>query len=193
MARWYPLQKIRAPCKIANLLARNFRLNPNVGGRKLSPIPGSADDYILIIYSYCFMVKYHIALYSQYVKISLRWRFSTHAGIHGCSCMIVFLQCGTRNRSENVFTSFVLACEAYEILSRVHGDCGGENFPVNMNNTISVAWESYITGRSVYLFVWMAWCSQYFSTQLFTKQSFPIYLIQIITFVDMRCSRQDCQ
>ena len=66
--------------------------------------------------------------------------------------MIVFLQCGMRNRSEDVPASFVLACEAYGIPSRVRSDCGGENFLVGvfMNTMRGVARGSYITGRSVH-------------------------------------------
>ena len=81
-----------------------------------------------------------------------RWGFYTHGGIDGFSRVIVFLRCTTSNRSEEVLTPFVNACQQYGLPSRVRSDHGGENFLVGvlMNVLRGSRRGSFITGRSVH-------------------------------------------
>ena len=60
----------------------------------------------------------------------IRWKLVIHGGIDGYSRMVVYLKCNNNNKSETVLFHFCKATEEFGILSRVRGDCGGENIGV---------------------------------------------------------------
>ena len=70
----------------------------------------------------------------------------------GYSCMIVYLQCATNNRSFTVFRLFKQATEHYGIPRRVRSDKGGENILVchYMITVRGTDRGSHIAGSSVH-------------------------------------------
>ena len=66
--------------------------------------------------------------------------------------MIIFLHCGTDNRSATVLNLFVHGCIRYGLPSRVRTDHGGENVKIAlfMNLVRGLDRSSHISGQSVH-------------------------------------------
>ena len=60
----------------------------------------------------------------------VRWRFVTHCGIDGYSCLIMFMKCSTNNKASTVLQSFTEAIHRYGLHSRVRTDQSHENILV---------------------------------------------------------------
>ena len=82
----------------------------------------------------------------------IRWRMVVHGGTNGYSRVIVYLQCGTNNRSLTVYRLFKQASQQYGIPSRVRSDKGGENILVYqyMITVRGTDGGSHIAGSSVH-------------------------------------------
>ena len=82
----------------------------------------------------------------------VRWKFITHAGIDGYSCLIMYLKCSANNRASTVYELFLTAVQQYHLPSRVRSDQGRENILVaqHMIEHRGAERNSIITGSSVH-------------------------------------------
>ena len=76
----------------------------------------------------------------------------THAGIDGCSRMIVYLRCSSNNEAATVYYLFLEAIRKFSLPSRVRSDQGGENRLVALHMIRHRGHErrSMIVGSSVH-------------------------------------------
>ena len=78
----------------------------------------------------------------------IRWKFVIHAGIDGCSRLIMYMKCAGNNHATTMYRIrlFISAVEQYHLPSRVRSDQGGEN----MIEQRGAERNSMITGSSVH-------------------------------------------